>query len=158
LLGLPATAGIDVLNDSNAASYWEHSDRFDLALDLTAGRRGLAALGEVIDRWLEHLLAVKVAIEPLIEARDVDLTWYVGLDAEGTKIGDALWNGKDVDEAARSRIVGLYCLTILDTGIVLEKARGAPIYLLLAMTPDGLMRMKPQNLLIGLPIRHLETV
>jgi hypothetical protein len=26
----------------------------------------------------------------------------------------------------------------------------------MAMTPDGLLRMKPQNLLTGLPIRHLE--
>ena len=49
MLGLPAAGEIDVLNDDNAASYWERSDRFDMALDLTAGRRGLAALGEVID-------------------------------------------------------------------------------------------------------------
>ena len=72
-----------MLNDDNAATYWERSDRFDMALDLTAGRRGLAALGEVIARWVAHLLAVEVAVEPLIEARDVDLAWYVGLDAQG---------------------------------------------------------------------------
>ena len=74
-------------------SYWERSDRFDMALDLTAGRRGLAALGEVIERWIAHLLSVDVDVEPLIEAADVNLTWYVGLDAEATAIGDALWNG-----------------------------------------------------------------
>ena len=54
---LPA-AEIDVLSDDNAAHYWERSDLFDMALDLTAGRRGLAALGEVIERWVAHLLAV----------------------------------------------------------------------------------------------------
>ena len=48
MLGLPAAAEIDVLNDDNAQSYWERSDLFDMALDLTAGRRGLAALGDVI--------------------------------------------------------------------------------------------------------------
>ena len=49
MLGLPAAAEIDVLNEDNAGSYWERSDRFDMALDLTAGRYGLAALGEVVE-------------------------------------------------------------------------------------------------------------
>ena len=47
MLGLPANAEIDVLNDDNAATYWARSDRFDTALDLTVVRRGLAALGDV---------------------------------------------------------------------------------------------------------------
>src|SRR5215475_6617707 len=158
MLGLPANAAIDVLNEDNADSYWERSDRFDTALDLTAGRRGLAALGEVIARWLEHLLAFKATIEPLTAVRDINLAWYVGLDAQATRIGDALWQGEEVDEATRSRIVGLYRLALPDPDLVLEEAKGEPIYLLLAMTPDGLMRMKPQNLVTGLPIRQMETV
>jgi hypothetical protein len=158
MLGLPAEAAIDVLNDSNAASYFERSDRFDMALDVSAGRRGLAALGEVIERFIRHLLAVEATVEPLTEANDVSLTWYVGLDAQGTHIGDALWNGEDLDDAVLSRIVGLYRLTFPDAGPVLDKANGEPIYLIMAMTPDGLLRMKPQNLLTGLPIRHLEEV
>ena len=60
MLGLPAAAEIDVLNEDNAADYWQRSDLFDMALDLTAGRRGLAALGEVIERWIAHLLCVEV--------------------------------------------------------------------------------------------------
>jgi hypothetical protein len=40
----------------------------------------------------------------------------------------------------------------------LEAASGAPFYLLLAMTPDGLLRVKPQNLIAGLPIRQMEAV
>src|SRR5262245_51711973 len=130
MLGLPAEAAIDVLNDDNAATYWGRSDRFDTALDLTAGRRGLAALGEVIARWLEHLLALKGTIEPLTAVRDARFAWYVGLDAQATKLGDALWNGEDVDEASRSRIVGLYQLTLPDAEVVLEQAKGEPIYLL----------------------------
>src|SRR5258707_199247 len=51
VLGLPPAGDIDVLKADNAASYWHRSDLFDMALDLTAGRRGLAALGEVIGRW-----------------------------------------------------------------------------------------------------------
>ncbi len=111
MLGLPAAAEIDVLNEDNAAGYWERSDLFDMALDLTAGRRGLDALGQVLERWIAHLLGVEVDIEPLVELRDVALTWYVGLDAEATRIGDAFWNGEAVDEATLARVVGLYRLT-----------------------------------------------
>jgi Family of unknown function (DUF6352) len=158
MLGLPAEAAIDVLNDDNVHEYWERSDRFDMALDLTAGRRGLAALGDVIARWIGHLLAIEVDVEPLTEARDINLTWYVGLDAQGTKIGDDLWNGEELDDAARQRVVGLYRLTFRDPGPVLDKAKGEPIYLIMAMTPDGSLRMKPQNLVTGLPINQLEDV
>ena len=41
---------------------------------------------------------------------------------------------------------------------VLDKAKGEPIYLILAMTPDWMLRMKPQNLVTGLPIARLEAV
>jgi Family of unknown function (DUF6352) len=156
MLGLPAAAEIDVLNEANVDSYWGRSDLFDMALDLTAGRRGLAALGEVVERWIAHLLAVEAAVEPLTEMRDVALTWYVGLDAEATRIGDALWNGEDLDEATRARLVGLYRIDFADPGDVIEKVRGEPVYLLTAMSADKVLRLKPQNLVTGLPVRHLE--
>lgn len=156
MLGLPAAAEIDVLNEANADTYWERSDLFDMALDLTAGRRGLAALGEVVERSVAHLLAVEATVEPLTEMRDVTLTWYVGLDAEATRIGDALWNGEDLDEATRARLVGLYRLDFADPGDVIEKVRGEPVYLLTAMSADKVLRLKPQNLVTGLPVRHLE--
>jgi hypothetical protein len=43
LLGLPSGAKITVLSETDAGTYWERGDVFDLALDLTGGRRGLAA-------------------------------------------------------------------------------------------------------------------
>ena len=158
MLGLPAATAIDVLGEGNIDHYWERSDRFDLALDLTAGRRGLAALGGVIARWVFHLLSVEVDIEPLTEMRDVNLPWYVGLDAEATLIGDALWRGEEIDEATRARIVGLYRLTCREPNIMTDKVKGEPIYLILAMTADNVVRLKPQNLVTGLPIKHLEAV
>jgi hypothetical protein len=158
MLGLPAAAEIDVLNEDNAGSYWERSDQFDLALDLTAGRRGVAALGEVVQRWIVHLLAVDVTVEPLVELRDVTLTWYVGLDADATRIGDALWKGEEIDGVTEERIVGLHRLTFTNPADMLERVRGEPIYLMTAMTTDKVLRLKPQNLVTGLPVRHLETV
>jgi uncharacterized protein DUF6352 len=157
LLGLPATE-VDVLDDVTADSYWERSDRFDMALDLTAGQRGLAALGDVVTRWLSHLLAIDVAIEPLTELRDARLSWYVGLDVDATRIGDTIWNGGDLGDAMRAQLVGIFRLTFRNPEDMIEKIRGEPVYLLAAMTADEVLRLKPQNLLTGLPIRHEEAV
>jgi hypothetical protein len=158
MLGLPAAAGIDVLSEDNAAEYWERSDLFDMALDLTAGRRGLAALGNVITNWVSHLLAIDVAVEPLVEMRDVTLNWYVGLDADATRIGDALWHGDELDQSAQLQVVALYRLTIGDPAVALEKVRGEPVYLIAAMAADKTLRLKPQNLIAGLPVRQWEAL
>jgi hypothetical protein len=94
-----------------------------------------------------------VTAEPLAEMRDVPLTWYVGLDAEGTSIGDALWRGDDLDERAQARVAALFRLTF--DSMVAAPSDGGAVYLFLAMTSDHVLRMKPQNLLTGLPARHL---
>jgi len=148
-LGAPQ---IEVLDADNAVSYWERSDLFDLALDLTTDRRGLAALGEVVRRWVRHLLAVEVAVEAITELRDVSFSWYVGLDAQATRIGDALWEGGELDQAARNQVVGLYRLTFPADSALLEPARNVPTYLLTAMSSDQVVWLKPQNLITGLPL------
>jgi hypothetical protein len=158
MMGLSPAAGIDVLNEDNAEAYFDRSDRFDLALDLTAGRRGHAALGEAMARFIAHMLAVEVDIEPLTQLREERLAWYVGLDADGTKIGDMLWNGDVVDEATTRRLVALYRLTFRDHADMAAELAGEPTYLILAMTPELTLRVKPQNLMVGLPIRKPETV
>lgn len=149
LLDAPAASDVEVLSEENAEQYWARSDQFDLALDLTAGRRGLAALGTVIERWLRHMLGISVRVEPLREIRDMPFTWYVGLDAEGTHIGDALWRGEDMDEPTRRRVIGLFALDGAAPGAIFGAT--APIYLIMAMTEEKLLRVKPQNLLVGLP-------
>ena len=158
MLGIPAQADIDVMNDDNAEHYFEHSDLFHTAIDLTAGKRGLEALAQVLTRWISHLLAIDVTIEPLIEMRDVNLVWYVGLDTDATKIGDTLWNGEELDEATKARVVGLFRLTFRDPTVAIDRVGREPIYLILAMSRDKIIRMKPQNLIGGLPVRHTEIV
>ena len=158
MLGIPAEAEIDIINDENANSYWQRSDQFDMAIDLTGGRAGLVALAEAMRRWIVHVLGVEVSIEPLTEMRDVNLAWYVGLDADATRIGDLLWHGDDLDEATMAQVVGLFRLTFRDPSVVLDKVKGEPVYLILAMNADKQIRIKPQNLVTGLPIRHLEAV
>jgi hypothetical protein len=156
MLGIPPEAEIDIMSDDNAEHYFEHSDLFHVALDMTAGRRGLFALAEAMRRWIAHVLNVEVTIEPLTELRDAKFTWYVGLDSDGSRIGDLLWNGEELADASAARVVGLFSLTFRDPDVVTEKVRGEPVYLILAMTNDKLLRFKPQNLVTGLPVRHLE--
>jgi len=158
MLGIPAEAEIDVMNDDNAEHYFEHSDQFHVALDLSGGQRGHDALAQAMTRWIRHLLAIDVDVEPFTEVRDADFTWYAGLDAEGTKIGDALWNGEELSEVLRNRIVGLYRLTFRDLSDVIETARGGPVYLILAVGADKVLRFKPQNLVTGLPLKAHEGV
>ncbi len=158
MLGLEASTGIDVMIDGNADSYFERSDRFDLALDLTAGRRGHAALGKAIEIWLGHLLSLEVEVTPIVQLNEARFTWYVGLDAEGTRIGDLLWNSEEVDAATQGRLVALYGLSFRDPTAADDAVAGEPVYLILAMTPENVLRMKPQNLVTGMPIKRLEAV
>lgn len=154
MLGLPPAGDVEVLNDDNAATYWERSDSFDMALDLSAGRRGLAALAAVLQRWIVHLLGVEVVVEPVAAPGEVALSWYVGLDAEATRLGDALWRGGTLDPDEGASMIAAFRLTFADRRLVLERLAGVPIYLILAMNADRVLRMKPQNLLTGLPIRE----
>ena len=71
---------------------------------------------------------------------------------------DALWQGKDLQDAAQASVVGLYRLMFADPLVMLEKVRGEPVYLMAAMTTDKVLRLKPQNLITGLPLRQLEAV
>ncbi|MGJ4941934.1 DUF6352 family protein [Bradyrhizobium sp. HKCCYLS1011] len=156
MLGAATSAGVDVLSEENADSYWHRSDRFDLALDFTGGTRGPAALAEAMRCWICHLLGVDVAIEPLTALRNAKLTWYVGLDAEATGIGDRLWHGETLDDRTMARVLTLFRVIVADAALLVDAVEREPVYLILAMTSDQLVRMKPQNLLTGLPIKHLE--
>src|SRR6516225_1591230 len=156
MLGGATGAEIDILSEENADSYWRRSDQFDLALEFTGGTRGPAALAAAMTCWISHLLGVDVAIEPLTALRDAKLTWYVGLDAEATRMGDRIWHGEALDDRTASHMLALFQLIFPDRSLVIDAVGREPVYLILAMTSDQLVRMKPQNLLAGLPIKHLE--
>ena len=73
-------------------------------------------------------------------------------------MGDRLGQGEELDEDSAGRVLSLFRLAFADPGLALETVRGEPVYLILAMTADQKLRIKPQNLLTGLPIRHLEAI
>jgi hypothetical protein len=156
MLGAPTETQIDVLDAGNAEHYWHRCDQFDMGLDLTAETRGPAALAQAMTRWISHLLGFAVTIEPITRLRDANFTWYVGLDSEATTIGDRLWRGEVLDDETAGRVLALFRVTFDDVSVVAEAVGQEPAYLIMAMTPGLNLRMKPQNLLTGLPVRHLE--
>ena len=52
-------------------------------------------------------------------------------------------------------LLSLFRLEFDDPGDMLERVAGKPVYLALCMTPDGRLRVKPQNLLLNLPLRNV---
>ena len=153
MLGGPAVTELDVLDEANADGYFARSDAFDMALDFAgsgAGRRGLAT---AMAAWIRHLLAVQVEIEPVDRVEDENWAWFVGLDAEATRLGNVLWNGHELEAKAEECIIALFRLGFADVRETRPELGASPVWLILAMTPDRMIRMKPQNLIAGLPLR-----
>lgn len=55
-------------------------------------------------------------------------------------------------------MLALFRLTFADSSRALDDVRDEPVYLILSMTTDQKLRLKPQNLLTGLPVKRLEVV
>jgi hypothetical protein len=153
MLAPPKAFGeMDVMDDENAWTYWSRSDAHAMVMNIGGNPKARAGLCRVIERWVAHLLGVAVKVETVASIEDRDWRWFVGLDSEGTKIGNALWNGAALDGGTRERIVALMRLTIEDARLVDERVGTRPVYLILAMGPDKVVRLKPQNLVVGLPL------
>jgi hypothetical protein len=143
---------LDVLDEDNKESYWARSDRFDMVIDFRFEQPALDAFARVIEAWLLHLLRLDVRIEPRPKLEDRDWRWHIGLDQEGTRILNALYEGSTVPLADMERIVALFRMHITDDRLVVDRVKRRPIYLGLAMTAANKVRMKPQNLLTNLPL------
>ncbi|MCK2054134.1 DUF6352 family protein [Methylobacterium sp. 37f] len=152
MLGKEAANELDILNAENAWTYWSRSDAFSMALNLGSSARSRDGLARVIEAFLRHLLHVDVRVTPLDRLDDSDWRWFVGLDAEATRIGNALWRGEAASAADQERVVALFSLTFEDRMRVDSSVGDRPVYLLLAATPANLVTMKPQNLIVGLPL------
>jgi hypothetical protein len=50
-------------------------------------------------------------------------------------------------------VLASFRLTFRDVAYVDERVGERPVYILLAMTPDRMLRVKPQNLITGLPLK-----
>jgi Family of unknown function (DUF6352) len=152
MLGKEPASALDVLGDDNAWTYWSRSDAFTMTLNIGSNPRSREGIARVIEVWIRHLMGVDASVEPLERIEDQDWRWFVGLDSEATRIGNALWSGEEVDAETSARVVALFRLSFAEGTPVEPRAAGRPVYLLLAMSADKSVRLKPQNLIMGLPL------
>ena len=146
------TIELDVLDARTQADYWNRDERYDTVLQLNSAHAGCAALCRVIEAWVAHFHGTPVTVAPVREIPDDDWVWHVGLDAESTAMLNDIYNGVEADEARMRRIIGLYRLEFGNPADVRPEIAGKPVFLGLAATPEGHLRMKPQNLLMNLPL------
>jgi hypothetical protein len=143
---------LDVLDEATHAEYFGRDERFDTVLALNPGEAGSCALARVIERWIAHFHGVRARVTPIREIPDEEWRWHVGLDIEATAMLNEIYNGGEVEEARMKRIIGLFRAEFPEPSVIRTELAGAPVFLGLAMTADGALRMKPQNLLVNLPL------
>lgn len=148
----PRSVELDVLDERSHVHYWGRDEAYDTVLDVTFGAAGLDALCRLLERWVAHFLGATVAIHPVQTIRDERWVWHVGLDAEATAILNDLYNGAEVGEDRLARILSLFRLEFADPAAMRPDLAGRPVYLAMAMAPDRVLRLKPQNLLVNLPL------
>jgi len=170
---LIASAGGDhsalpVLGASNAREFDAAADPFAFVLDLsheiandlghglsfTMARSdsGMTALAHVLERWIGHFLDVVTTIRPLQRIDDPAWRWHVGLDVEATALLNDLYRGDAPDADRLQRLIGLFRLDFADPREMRADVAGKPVYLGLAMNAEQTLKLKPQNLLINLPL------
>jgi hypothetical protein len=145
---------LDVLDRPNAALYWERESRYDTVISLTYGRPALEALGRVLEMWVTHFLGIGVRVQPIRRIEEARWAWHIGLDAESTSILNELWAGTEVEQGRMQRVLALFSLQFEDPAAMRADIAGRTLYLGLSATEEGVVRMKPQNLLINLPLNE----
>ena len=159
---------LGVLTADEADAYWARSGRHDLALDLThevahaldhglsfrltRTHSGLKALAGVLEKWLAHLLGVRASITPLRDIDDPAWRWHVGLDAVSMALLNDLYDGVAVAPERLDELISLFRLDFADPQAMRADVAGRPVYLGLAMTAESTLKLKPQNLLLNLPL------
>ncbi len=146
------TVELDVLTEDNAALYWQRDSRYDTVLNLNFAGAGLNALCRVLEGWVRHFYDIAVSIQPVQKISDERWVWHIGLDAEGSAMLNDLYNGVEVGEGRLARLLSLFRLEFQDGSVVLPSVAGRPVYLAMAMTEASQLRLKPQNLLVNLPL------
>jgi hypothetical protein len=147
----PQTDGLDVLTDSSARSYFTRREPFDMVLDLALGGPGMAALEKLLVLWVEHFTGAQVSVRAVTRIDDSDWRWHIGLDPESNRILNGLYRGRETDPETLERIVALFSMEIGAPGFRDPSLRDHPVHLAMAVDSGGMLRVKPQNLLVNLP-------
>jgi hypothetical protein len=150
------TVDLDVLDVDNASDYWTRDERYDVSISLNRGRPALTALTRVMQQWIAHFIGVGVAIRPEREIDDAHWRWHVGLDAQASAILNDLYNRQNVDEPRMRRLLCLFRLDFDDPADMRAAIAGRPVWMAMAMDERNCLRLKPQNLLMNLPLARIQ--
>ncbi|RBA24414.1 DUF6352 family protein [Herminiimonas fonticola] len=151
----PRRVELDVIDQENAQTYWARNERHDTVVSFAYGRAALTAFCRVIEKWITHFYGVAVVVRPLRAIEAKHWAWHIGLDAEATGILNDLYAGVELDEARNRRILSLFQLDFVDPSVVRPDVAGRPVYLACAMNTSDVLRIKPQNLLLNLPLASI---
>ena len=146
------TVELDVLDDTNADLYWSRDQRHDTVLNLNFAGNGLDALCRVLELWIRHFFDVRVSIQPVQQISDERWVWHIGLDAEGSHMLNDLYEGVEINEGRLARLLALFRLDFADPAVMQQHIAGRPVYLAMAVDTQSILRLKPQNLLVNLPL------
>jgi len=148
-----AKVDLDVLDRNNAALYWERDSRHDTVISLTYGRPALDALCRVLEAWVFHFLKIELQVRPVRKIEEAPWAWHVGLDAESTAILNELWSGAQIEQGRMRNILAIFALQFAEPAAMRADIRGRNVYLALSCE-EGVVKMKPQNLLTNLPLHE----
>ncbi len=148
----PRNVDLDVLSDANADQYWERSGDHDMVLPFQYGGPGLAAFCRVLEKWILRLLGLRTEIHTIPAIEEQRWAWHIGLDAEASTIMNDLYRGQPLTDDRRSRLLALFEMRICDPVELRPEVAGRRIYLACAMTAESVLRIKPQNFLLNMPI------
>jgi hypothetical protein len=152
--GIPDRIDLDVLDESNAALYWERESRHDTVVSLDFGGAALRALCRVIEAWIAHFAGVRGAVTPLERIEEARWAWHIGLDAQASAILNDLVAGDEIEPGRLRRILALARMDFAVPAEMRADVAGRPVYLALACDDNDVVRMKPQNLLVNLPLNE----
>lgn len=145
---------LEVLGLDNAASYWQRHEAFDLVISLNRGQPALDALCRVLTRWIAHFLGLTVRIQTERELVDEHWVWHVGLDAQASGILNDLYQGVAVSPERQGRLMCLFRLEFDNPAEMQAEVAGRPVYLAMALDENNRLKLKPQNLLLNLPLKR----
>jgi hypothetical protein len=146
------TAELDVLHEENAELYWERSENHDFVVSLNHGQPALDALCRVLEHWVRHFLGCTVRIQVEKAIDDEHWVWHVGLDAQATSVLNDLYQGQDVSDERMANMLCLFTLQFDEAAAMRPEIAGRPVYLAMAMDDAKRLKLKPQNLLLNLPL------
>jgi len=147
-----ARVDLDVLDAENAHIYWMRDQRHDLVISMNFGRAANKAFCRVMEKWIRHFFGVTVSIKSQRSAEDHSWAWHIGLDSESTAMLNGLWRGEEIEPGTLRRMLALFRLDFEDPASMRADLAGKPVYMALSMNENGVVRMKPQNLLLNLPL------